>query len=227
MQYNTVMIHPTYTVETKLLEFYPFITGVDEVGRGSLAGPVVAAAVILDPNRIGMYRTKTKWWAAVRDSKTLSPIKRLALSEFIRENAIDFAIGQASNQEVDELNIHHATLLSMKRALQNLKLEPQIVLIDGIFKIPYSKFNIQTIVDGDAHVLSIAAASILAKVYRDDLMQKFSYGFSNYGFERHKGYDTDFHRNKLLAHGPCEIHRMSFSTVRDAMNIRFLHILSS
>lgn len=219
------MIFPTYTTETKFLKDYRLIAGIDEVGRAPLAGPVVSAAVILNPDKVGKYRSKTKWWQGMRDSKTLSPQKREALVEFIKDNALDFGIGLATHKEIDELNIHYATLLSMRRAVENLKLTPDMLLIDGKFKIPRSKFDIQTIVDGDAHVLSISAASILAKVFRDDLMKKFAQDFSQYGFEKHKGYGTAFHRNKLFAHGPCEIHRMSFATVKKAVSVRFKKML--
>ena len=220
--YNAIrMLTPTYTHELKLLKDYQYIAGIDEVGRGPLAGPVGAAVVILNPAKVGRYRSKTKWWAGVRDSKTLSPRKRGTLVDFIKENSYDFGIGQATHAEIDELNIHYASLLAMKRAVENLKISPDILLMDGKFEIPHSKFHIRTIVDGDANVLSIAVASILAKVWRDDLMQKFSQKFPPYGFAKHKGYDTAFHRKKLLFHGPCEIHRMTFETVRSIMNERF------
>lgn len=221
------MQNPTYTLETKFLKNHPFVAGVDEVGRGSLAGPVVAAAVILDPNRIGAYRTKTKWWSEVSDSKTLSPRKREPIAEFIRENALDFAIGAASNREVDEINIHQASLLAMRRALERLSLRPGVTLVDGLHAILGFTQMQQSIIDGDARVLSIAAASILAKVYRDDLMRDYSQEFSKYGFASHKGYDTDFHRNQLYRFGPCAIHRLTFAPVREAMNERFNSILSS
>ena len=215
------MLTPTYTKELELLEDYRFISGIDEVGRGPLAGPVVAAAVILNPATVGRYRSKTKWWAHVRDSKTLSAAKRRALVDYVRENAYDVGIGIATHQEIDELNIHEASLLSMRRAVENLRITPDILLVDGKFPVPHSKFHIQTIIDGDAHVLSIAAASILAKVFRDDLMMEAAQEIPNYGFEKHKGYDTAFHRNKLWQLGPCEIHRMSFATVKEIVNQRF------
>ncbi len=219
------MIYPTYTKELELLENYRLIAGVDEVGRGPLAGPVVSAAVILDPKKIGKYRSRAKWWADVRDSKTLSPRRRGTIAEFIKENSLGFAIGEASHREIDELNIHYASLLSMKRALENLKLTPGIVLIDGLYKIPHSKFHIQTIVDGDALVLSIAAASILAKVHRDAMMKNYSEKFSNYGFEKHKGYNTLFHRKAIASMGACAIHRMSFPALQNAINNRFTGML--
>lgn len=215
------MITPTYTTELKHLEKYRFIAGIDEVGRAPLAGPVVSAVVILNPERVGKYRSKTKWWQDIRDSKTLSAAKRESLIDFIKQNSHDFAIGAATHKEIDELNIHNASLLSMRRAIERLKIVPEIILIDGKFSIPGVFVSQQPIVDGDAHVLSITAASILAKVYRDDLMRKYSHQFPEYGFEKHKGYDTSFHRKRILEHGPCEIHRMSFQTVKMAVNKRF------
>ncbi len=226
------MITPTYTRELHLLKDYRLIAGIDEVGRGPLAGPVVSAVVILDPEKVGKYRSKTKWWQGVRDSKTLSPRRRGSIVYFIKANAYDFAIGLATHQEIDELNIHYASLLSMRRAIESLKTVPDIVLIDGKFEIPFPSLegrgwgrvegiNQCAIVDGDAHILSIAAASILAKVYRDGLMKNYSKQFPQYGFEKHKGYDTAFHRSRLLEHGPCEIHRMSFETVKKAINKKF------
>lgn len=220
------MIRPTYTTETKLLKDYKLIVGIDEVGRAPLAGPVVSAAVILNPNKIGRYRSKTKWWEEVRDSKMLSEKKREDLVGFIKENSLDFGIGEASEREIDEFNIHHASLISMKRAIANLKFLPDMVLIDGKFTIDDLKFtNQKAIVDGDAHILSIAAASIIAKVYRDDLMKQYSSQYDAYGFEKHKGYDTSLHRKGLFGFGPCEIHRMSFETVKEAVSQRFQKML--
>lgn len=219
------MITPTYTKELELLPNYRLIAGVDEVGRGPLAGPVVSAVVILNPAAVGKYRSKTKWWSAVRDSKTVPGHRRQSLAEFIKENAIDYAVGLATHREIDELNIHFASLLSMKRAVENLKISPDIVLIDGLYKIPHSIFQIQTIVNGDAKILSIAAASILAKVYRDDLMKKYSGEFPNFGFEKHKGYNTLFHRKAIIAHGACPIHRMSFPALQTVISKRFANLL--
>ncbi|MBI4050546.1 MAG: ribonuclease HII [Candidatus Doudnabacteria bacterium] len=217
------MITPTYTFETKLLPNYRLIAGIDEVGVAPLAGPVVSAAVILNPEKIGRYRSKTKWWYGVRDSKILSARKRESMIDFIKQNADDYGIGLASHKEIDELNIREATLLAMRRAVENMKIIPEVALIDGRFKIYDLRFKIRqvTIVDGDALVLSIAAASILAKVYRDDLMKNYAQKFPAYGFEKHKGYDTDFHRKNLLRYGPCEIHRMTYQTVKDIMNERW------
>ena len=228
-RYNIVMITPTYTRELKLLRQHKLIAGVDEVGRGPLAGPVVSAVVILDPEKIGKYRSKTKWWGDVRDSKTVSPRRRGSIANFIKENCVDHAIGIASHQEIDELNIHYASLLSMKRAIENLHHVPDMVLIDGKFTLRLSsgqKIKQEAIINGDAQVLSIAAASILAKVYRDDLMKNYADKFPEYGFGQHKGYNTLFHRQSLVRHGPCPIHRMTFEIVQSIMNERFRKILT-
>lgn len=221
------MITPTYTLETSLLGNYYLIAGIDEVGRAPLAGPVVAAAIILNPDTVGRYRSRAKWWHDVRDSKTLSAAKREGLIDFIKENALDFAIGEASHLEIDEFNIHNASLLAMRRAVAKLGLSPQIVLVDGPHAIPGLGIRQQTVVEGDAKILSIAAASILAKVHRDSLLKKYSLQFPEFGFEKHKGYDTDLHRKALLEYGPCEIHRMSFTPVREIMNQRFTRLISS
>lgn len=219
------MITPTYIKELQLLENHRLIAGIDEVGRGPLAGPVISAVVILDPDRVGRYRSKTKWWLGVRDSKTVSEQKREELVEFIHDHCLDFAVGSASHKEIDELNIHHASLLSMKRAVENLKVAPDMVLVDGRFAIPFDFaqgiIQQQSIINGDAHVLSIAAASILAKVFRDDLMRTYDRDFPQYGFADHKGYNTPFHRRALAALGPCEIHRMTFPAVQKILGTRF------
>ena len=219
------MITPTYSRELGLLRKYQFIAGVDEVGRGPLAGPVVSAAVILDPLRVGKYRSKTKWWAGIRDSKTVSEEKRQTLSELIKENSLGYALGIATHREIDDLNIHFASLLSMKRAIESLKIFPEIVLIDGKFIIPqgFARGTIaqRAIVDGDAHVLSIAAASLLAKVFRDDLMKNYAKEFPEYGFEKHKGYDTLLHRKAIVSSGVCQIHRMTFPAVLSIISERF------
>ena len=219
------MITPTYTSELKLLRDFQLIAGVDEVGRGPLAGPVVSATVILDPGKVGKYRSKTKWWSGIRDSKTVPEEKRAALTEFIKENAIEFAIGEASHREIDELNIHYASLLSMKRAVEKLHTAPEIVLIDGRFKIPGINLTQRSIINGDAHVLSIAAASLLAKVHRDALMKKYSEQFPHYGFENHKGYNTLFHRKAVYSHGACDIHRITFPALQGIINKRFENFL--
>ena len=177
------------------------VAGVDEVGRGCLAGPVVAAAVILkNPNN-----------SEINDSKKISKKKREELSLYIRKNSI-FSIGEASVQEIDKFNILEASLLAMKRAIQNLASQPMSVLVDGNFK-PIEDSNVFTIVKGDTKSISIAAASIVAKVYRDKLMTKFSEIHPEYKFENNSGYGTKEHQNALLKFGVTPIHRRSFKPI--------------
>lgn len=176
------------------------ICGVDEAGRGPLAGPVCAAAVIL-PEHLEL--------PGLTDSKKLTDKKRRELYHIIKEQAVAYGIGFASEQEIDEINILQATFLAMERALEQLSVKPDLVLIDGNrekdFGIP-----VKTIVKGDSLSLNIAAASVLAKVTRDDLMMEKAAEFPQYGFDVHKGYGTRAHYAALTAHGPSPIHRMSF-----------------
>ena len=171
--------------------------GVDEVGRGCLAGPVIAAAVIL----------KDKI-AHLDDSKKLNQKKREELSSKILKNSY-FSFGSASPKEIDEINIHNASLLAMKRAILNLSKNPRRVLVDGLY-LPDVKFTKEAIVGGDGLVAEISAASIIAKVYRDNLMFEFDKEFPEYGFASHKGYPTKFHKDMLKKYGPTAIHRKSF-----------------
>lgn len=181
------------------------IAGVDEAGRGPLAGPVVAAAVVL-PEDVHM--------PGLNDSKVLSPERREALFATIQETALASAVGEATVEEIDELNILQATLLAMRRALQGLGLRPDRVLIDGTH-LPQGPYPELAVVDGDATSLSIAAASILAKVTRDRQMVEHDRDYPEYGFARHKGYGSADHISALREHGPCPIHRRSFGTVAD------------
>lgn len=175
------------------------VAGVDEVGRGPLAGPVVTAAVILREPIEG-----------VTDSKKLSSQKRKQLAILIRERALCYAYGRAEVEEIDQLNIHHATLLAMKRAIEALSICPDEALIDGLY-IPQVSMPCQAIVKGDSLVTEIGAASILAKVLRDDEMEVMDEQYPGYGFSQHKGYPTAFHRQALQELGPCAIHRRSFA----------------
>ena len=176
------------------------ICGVDEAGRGPLAGPVCAAAVILPPN-IEI--------PGLNDSKKLTDKRRRELFPIIKEQAIAYGIGLASHTEIDEINILQATYLAMERALAQLSVKPELALIDGNrakdFGLP-----VETVVKGDSRSASIAAASILAKVTRDDLMMGAAQEFPQYQFEIHKGYGTKAHYEALTAHGPSPIHRMTF-----------------
>lgn len=176
------------------------ICGVDEAGRGPLAGPVCAAAVILPP-----YLEIP----GLDDSKKLSDKRRRELFPIIKEQAICYGIGFASHEEIDEINILQATYLAMERALTQLSIKPDHVLIDGNrakdFELP-----ITTVVHGDSLSLNIAAASVLAKVTRDDYMLEMAAAYPQYGFDVHKGYGTKAHYAALQEYGPCPIHRMSF-----------------
>jgi ribonuclease HII len=177
------------------------IAGIDEVGRGPLAGPVVAAAVILDP---------TKPIAGLADSKQLSEKKRAYLSEQIREKALCFAFGRAEAAEIDEINIFQASLLAMRRACLALTIQPDRALIDGKF-CPELPCDSEAIIKGDSKIQAISAASIIAKVSRDKEMIEMDRLYPEYGFARHKGYPTKAHRFAIGQHGLCDQHRKSFS----------------
>lgn len=179
------------------------VAGVDEAGRGPLAGPVVAAAVILDD--LNPIR-------GLNDSKKLSARRREALFDEIRARALCFAIAEASVQEIDQINILQATLLAMKRAVEALRLPPKLVLVDGN-RLPTLSIRAEAIVQGDALVPAISAASILAKVHRDRLCQAMHQRFPVYGFDQHKGYGTAQHLAALQAHGPADCHRLTFAPV--------------
>lgn len=183
------------------------IAGVDEAGRGPLAGPVVAAAVVLDS------RSEIEGLA---DSKTLTPETRERLAKVIKQRAIGWALGRAGVADIDRLNILQATLLAMSRAVLGLPVTAQLALIDGN-RAPRLPCPVQTIVGGDARVAAIAAASILAKVARDAEMCAFDPYFPVYGFAQHKGYATPAHLEALQRHGVTPIHRRSFAPVRQRL----------
>lgn len=177
-----------------------YICGIDEAGRGPLAGPVCAAAVIFPPN-IEI--------PGLNDSKKLSDKRRRELVPIIKESALAYGIAFAGESEIDSINILQATFLAMERAISQLSIKPDLALIDGNrekdFGIP-----VKTVIHGDSLSSSIAAASVLAKVARDDLMLEMANKYPQYGFEIHKGYGTKAHYAALLQHGPCPIHRMTF-----------------
>lgn len=183
------------------------IAGVDEVGRGPLAGPVISAAVILDPRR----RIE-----GLNDSKKLTEKRRRELDGVIRERALCFAIGRAEVDEIDAINILQASLLSMQRAVMALRVRPEKALVDGN-RCPELPCAAEAIVGGDGCEPAIMAASILAKVARDAEMLSLHDRYPHYGFDRHKGYPTRLHREMLLRHGPCEHHRRSFRPVAEAL----------
>ena len=180
------------------------VAGVDEAGRGPLAGPVVAAAVILD---------ELKPIKCLGDSKVISPRRRERLFDEIRAKALACCIAEASVEEIDRLNILQATLLAMQRAVAGLRLPPRLVLVDGN-RLPVLGMPAEAIVKGDARVPAISAASILAKVYRDRLCEALHEVHPAYGFARHKGYPTADHLAALRAHGACVAHRRSYAPVR-------------
>lgn len=182
------------------------MAGVDEAGRGPLAGPVVAAAVILDELRP---------ITGLADSKILTAQRRERLYDEIRAKALCCAIGEASVEEIDRLNILQATLLAMQRAVQGLRLKPVRVLVDGN-QLPVLDVLAEAVVKGDALVPAISAASILAKVHRDRWCSAIHPQFPQYGFDAHKGYGTAAHMEALRLHGACALHRQSFAPVREA-----------
>lgn len=186
------------------------VAGVDEAGRGPLAGPVVAAAVILDERQpiVGL-----------RDSKRLTAAKRAALAEEIRAKALAYCVAQASVEEIDELNILQATLLAMKRAVEGLRLRPGRVLVDGN-RLPSLRVPAEAVVKGDDKVPAISAASILAKVRRDQWCEDIEADIPGYAFAVHKGYPTADHLARLKALGPSEVHRRSFGPVKAALKDR-------
>jgi len=176
------------------------VAGVDEVGRGCLAGPVIAAAVILRKNIPGL-----------KDSKKLSKKKREELSLIIMKNSY-FSFGSSSPKEIDKINILQASLLAMKRAILNLSVEPGKILIDGIHK-PDLNTDTQTIISGDSYIDEISAASIIAKVYRDNLMMQFDKEYPNFYFSSHMGYGTKMHKAAIKKYGITPIHRKTFKGV--------------
>lgn len=180
------------------------ICGVDEAGRGPIAGPVFAAAVILDPKRP---------IDGLRDSKKLSDAKRRYLAVLIREKATAWSIAECSIAEIDELNILHATMLAMKRAVENLAVTPSLVLIDGN-RCPMLSVRSEAIVGGDDKVDAISAASILAKTARDEALMQLHGQYPQYAFDRHKGYPTALHLERLRQYGVSAVHRTSYRPVR-------------
>jgi len=201
----------------KKFDFYPglasknrpftledIVCGVDEAGRGPLAGPVYAAAVILDPARP---------IEGLRDSKKLSEAKRDQLAPIIKEQALAWAIAECSHEEIDTLNILQATMLAMRRAVEALATMPTIALIDGN-RCPQMTVRAHAVVEGDDKVHAISAASILAKTARDAALVALHAAYPQYAFDQHKGYSTALHLARLREHGPCPVHRRSFAPVR-------------
>jgi ribonuclease HII len=209
------MRFPDFKNELKYLKKgFDLVAGCDEVGMGPLAGPVVAAACILDPKSIGKYRTRNKWYHRVRDSKTINEGEREVLQKEILKNCLAYGVGEVWQEEIDQLNIHHASLLAMRRAveglLEKIKGEKVFLLVDGRFKIPEILVEQKAVIDGDALILSISAASIIAKVHRDKIMHLLHQKFPQYGFKNHKGYSTREHKVALKKWGISQVHRKSF-----------------
>ena len=203
---------PDLTMEQELhRQGLNLVAGVDEAGRGPLAGPLVAAAVILPPDLTG----NEPWLELLDDSKRLSPAQRVRAVEVIQEHALGIGVAQSSPQEIDAIGIGVATTEAMMRAVENLAWQPDHLLLDFVYisacPLPYD-----TVVKGDSRSYSIAAASNIAKVTRDRLMQEADALYPGYFFARHKGYPTADHVARLKAMGPCRIHRYSFGPVRDA-----------
>ncbi len=193
------------------------VAGVDEVGRGALFGPVVAAAAILPESCLSELAA-----AGIRDSKQLSKLQRFRLAAQIKAVALDWKIGFAATHEIDEINILQASLLAMKRAVLKLKVQPDLCLVDGKHSIPNLLMPQETLVRGDQRSLVIAAASIIAKVWRDDLISRLALKYPAYDLEANKGYGTGKHLSALQALGPSPLHRLSFSPCRiSAQNLSF------
>jgi len=188
---------------------FNLIAGVDEVGRGPLVGDVVTAAVILDPNNP---------IEGLTDSKKLSEKKRLALFPEIQEKALAWSVGRCSPEEIDQLNILHATMLAMQRAIAGLKVQPDLALIDGN-RVPELPMQGEAVVKGDLRVAEISAASIIAKVVRDQEMEELDAEYPQFGFAKHKGYPTKAHFEAIEKHGVIEQHRKSFKPVKRALGL--------
>lgn len=190
---------------------YNLIGGIDEAGRGPLAGPVVAACVVIDKN----FVISGPELELIRDSKKLSALRREKIFTVIKEKAIAVAIGVIDHKTIDQVNILQATFLAMKKAISQMAISPDYILVDGGLRIPRLDLPQEAIKDGDNKIFCIAAASIIAKVSRDYLMNELDKKYPEYKFAQHKGYGTKLHLEKILEYGPCPIHRLSFAPIRD------------
>ena len=207
-------VKATYDEEAALLlDGYSLIAGLDEAGRGPLAGPVVAGVAILPHNPVG------RWTDKVRDSKQLKPVQREDALKYLQDVALGLHAGIATAEEIDTLGIVPATNLAMQRALDGLALQPQFLLLDA-FPLPNVALPQKPIIRGDATCLSIAAASIVAKVTRDRLMVEEDDAHPGYGFAQHKGYGTSDHISSIQRIGPCPIHRYSFAPISTWGHVR-------
>lgn len=204
---------PTLETENKyFLEGKKYIAGIDEAGRGPLAGPVVAACVIIDQS----FSLDCGELKMVADSKKLSQKKREMLFSIIKKRVKAVEISVISNEYIDKINILQASLLAMKKAYEKTSIAADLILVDGNIKIPNLEVEQKTIINGDARVWVIAAASIIAKVSRDFIMTELDKEYPEYGLAKHKGYGTKYHLEALKEHGPCPIHRQSFAPVRES-----------
>ncbi|MCK5490550.1 MAG: ribonuclease HII [Candidatus Pacebacteria bacterium] len=204
------MIIPDFTREEKLFKKgYKYIAGVDEAGRGPLAGPVVAAAIVFSDFKI--YKKLAD--KGIRDSKTISEKKREYFYELITENSLDWSAGIISEEIIDNINILEATKLAMKRAIEALNIKPDFLLIDGINVLDSFPTSQLAIPKADQTVFSVSAASIIAKVTRDRILLNLDKQYPGYGFAKHKGYGTKLHMDMLYKKGPCKIHRKSFGPI--------------
>ena len=191
-----------YGFDKKICKDYEYTAGVDEAGRGPLAGPVVASAVIL-PKKFLIK--------GIADSKAINQNKREKAFKEISEHALAIGFGVCDRKKIDSINIFNASYLAMKIAVKKLKIKPNLILVDGPYKIPGIKTSQKAIIGGDAKSACIAAASIISKVKRDRIMSNYDKKFPQYGFKKHKGYPTKEHRNAIKRHGVTKIHRLSFN----------------
>ncbi|MDW3228987.1 MAG: ribonuclease HII [Acidobacteriota bacterium] len=200
-----------------LKQGYRYLVGLDEVGRGSLFGPVVAVAVVFSSTFF--QRKHPQWASQINDSKLLSPTKRVELTRFILKDVCDLGIGYATHREIDRLNIYWASQLAMKRALEDLTVTPGIIVVDGypLKGINYSQVAVS---QGDKKIFSIAAASIVAKVFRDGLIKVLDQIYPGYKLNQNKGYGTEEHYQALEKLGPCGLHRKSFKLYKDRLLIK-------
>lgn len=198
--------NPDLSHETHLWTYYRHIAGLDEAGRGALAGPVAVGAVILPDNEPLLLQAL----AGVRDSKQMTPLRRESLAPRIKETALAWSVAFASAEEIDTLGIVPATRIAAMRALRGLSILPQYLLTDFRLELPQLELSQTSIVKGDAHCLSIAAASVLAKTVRDELMRELDSQYPDYGLGKHKGYGTQAHRSAMKRLGYSSIHRRTF-----------------
>ncbi len=207
---------PHKTLERKLFKSgYRYVFGVDEVGMGCLAGPVVVCAVAMTNHFYNKHHKKLRW---LRESKLLLPHQREKFAqELLKEKDLVYAISSVAPKVIDKINIYQAARQGMKNAIKKLKPNfdlKTIVLVDGKTKIKGVDYEQMPVVKGDRKIFAIACASIIAKVHRDKMMARYAKKYPGYGFEKHKGYGTKYHQAQLAAFGPCEIHRRSFAPVR-------------